>query len=56
MSAWAVPLRQGALNETRTRPPEASPSLHTVVHEAAHVLQQRAGVRLRGDLGQAGDA
>lgn len=35
---------------------DASPSLHTVAHEAAHVLQQRAGVRLRGDLGRAGDA
>lgn len=34
---------------------DASPSLHTVAHEAAHVLQQRAGVRLAGDLGAAGD-
>lgn len=35
---------------------DASPSLHTVAHEAAHVLQQRAGVRLSGALGRAGDA
>jgi hypothetical protein len=29
--------------------------LHTVAHEAAHVVQQRAGVQLRGGVGEAGD-
>jgi len=30
--------------------------LHTVAHEAAHVVQQRGGVSLKGGVGQAGDA
>lgn len=29
--------------------------LHTVAHEAAHVVQQRAGVQLKGGVGVAGD-
>jgi hypothetical protein len=29
--------------------------LHTVAHEAAHVVQQRAGVALSGGVGKAGD-
>ncbi|MCB9561623.1 MAG: DUF4157 domain-containing protein [Kofleriaceae bacterium] len=33
----------------------SSPSLHTAAHEAAHVVQQRAGVHLKGGLGEAGD-
>ena len=32
------------------------PSLHTAAHEAAHVVQQRAGVSLQGGVGRAGDA
>ena len=32
-----------------------SPSLHTAAHEAAHVVQQRAGVSLKGGVGQSGD-
>lgn len=32
------------------------PDLHTAAHEAAHVVQQRAGVSLSGGVGQAGDA
>lgn len=32
------------------------PDLHTAAHEAAHVVQQRTGVQLRGGVGQAGDA
>jgi outer membrane protein OmpA-like peptidoglycan-associated protein len=32
-----------------------APSLHTAAHEAAHVIQQRAGVHLKGGLGEAGD-
>lgn len=32
------------------------PDLHTAAHEAAHVVQQRAGVQLSGGVGQAGDA
>jgi hypothetical protein len=34
----------------------ATPSLHTAAHEAAHVVQQRAGVHLKGGVGEAGDA
>jgi hypothetical protein len=33
-----------------------TPSLHTAAHEAAHVVQQRAGVSLSGGVGQQGDA
>jgi len=32
-----------------------SPDLHTVAHEAAHVVQQQAGVALSGGVGQTGD-
>lgn len=32
-----------------------SPDLHTAAHEAAHVVQQRAGVQLKGGIGQEGD-
>jgi len=32
-----------------------APSLHTAAHEAAHVVQQRAGVHLKGGVGQDGD-
>lgn len=34
----------------------AAPSLSVAAHEAAHVVQQRAGVRLPGGVGGAGDA
>jgi hypothetical protein len=30
--------------------------LHTAAHEAAHVVQQRSGVQLKGGVGQVGDA
>ena len=33
-----------------------SPSLHTTAHEAAHVVQQRAGVSLDGGVGKVGDS
>lgn len=33
----------------------AAPSLRLAAHEAAHVVQQRAGVHLSGGVGQAGD-
>jgi hypothetical protein len=33
----------------------SSPDLHTAAHEAAHVVQQRGGVRLAGGVGRAGD-
>lgn len=33
----------------------ANPSLHTVAHEAAHIIQQQAGVHLKGGVGQEGD-
>lgn len=32
------------------------PSLHTAAHEAAHIVQQRAGVALSGGVGKAGDS
>lgn len=34
---------------------EGAPSLHTAAHEAAHVIQQRGGVQLRGGVGATGD-
>ncbi|HEX7840307.1 MAG TPA: DUF4157 domain-containing protein [Kofleriaceae bacterium] len=34
----------------------AVPSLHLAAHEAAHTIQQRAGVQLSSGVGQAGDA
>ena len=33
----------------------AGTDLHTVAHEAAHVVQQRGGVQLRGGVGETGD-
>jgi hypothetical protein len=33
-----------------------APDLHTAAHEAAHVVQQKGGVQLKGGVGQAGDA
>jgi hypothetical protein len=33
-----------------------TPSLHTAAHEAAHVVQQRGGVQLKGGVGESGDA
>jgi hypothetical protein len=33
----------------------SSPSLHTAAHEAAHVIQQQAGVQLLGGVGAVGD-
>lgn len=32
-----------------------APDLHTAAHEAAHVVQQRAGVQLKGGVGSEGD-
>lgn len=32
-----------------------TPDLHTAAHEAAHVVQQRTGVALKGGVGEAGD-
>jgi hypothetical protein len=32
-----------------------TPNLHTTAHEAAHVVQQRAGVQLKGGVGNAND-
>lgn len=34
---------------------DGAPSLHTAAHEAAHVVQQRGGVQLKGGVGQVGD-
>lgn len=31
------------------------PSLHTAAHEAAHVVQQRGGIRLKDNIGRKGD-
>jgi hypothetical protein len=33
-----------------------APDLHTAAHEAAHVVQQRGGVQLKGGVGETGDA
>jgi len=33
-----------------------SPGLHVAAHEAAHVVQQRGGVQLKGGVGEASDA
>lgn len=33
----------------------SAPSLHTAAHEAAHVVQQQAGVALKGGVGTVGD-
>ena len=33
-----------------------SPDVHTAAHEAAHVVQQRAGIHLSGGVGRSGDA
>jgi hypothetical protein len=33
-----------------------APSLHTAAHEAAHVVQQRGGVQLKGGVGASGDS
>jgi hypothetical protein len=33
----------------------SAPDLYTAAHEAAHVVQQRSGVHLRGGVGQTGD-
>lgn len=33
-----------------------APSLHTAAHEAAHIVQQKAGVQLAGGVGSEGDA
>ncbi len=32
-----------------------APDLHTAAHEAAHVVQQRGGVQLKGGVGETGD-
>jgi hypothetical protein len=32
-----------------------APNLHTAAHEATHIVQQRAGVKLAGKVGQVGD-
>src|SRR5687768_1181912 len=34
---------------------DGAPDLHTAAHEAAHVVQQQAGVQLAGGVGAAGD-
>ncbi len=33
----------------------SAPDLHTAAHEAAHVVQQRQGVQLKGGMGEVGD-
>lgn len=33
-----------------------APDLHTAAHEAAHIVQQRAGVQLKDGIGEPGDA
>ena len=33
----------------------SAPNLHTVAHEAAHIVQQQAGLQLKDGVGKAGD-
>jgi hypothetical protein len=33
-----------------------APDLHTAAHEAAHIVQQRSGVSLKGGVGETGDS
>jgi hypothetical protein len=33
----------------------SAPDLHTAAHEAAHIVQQRGGVQLKGNVGRTGD-
>ncbi|MEZ4466361.1 MAG: DUF4157 domain-containing protein [bacterium] len=35
---------------------KSDPDLHTAAHEAAHIVQQKSGVQLKGGVGEAGDA
>jgi hypothetical protein len=35
---------------------DGAPDLHTAAHEAAHVVQQRGGVQLKGGVGESGDS
>ncbi len=35
---------------------KSAPDLHTTAHEAAHVVQQRGGVSLKGGVGESGDS
>ena len=35
---------------------DSSPDLFTAAHEAAHIVQQQAGVQLKGGVGEAGDS
>lgn len=35
---------------------QSAPDLHTAAHEAAHVVQQKGGVQLKGGVGTEGDA
>ena len=35
---------------------KGAPDLHTAAHEAAHVVQQQAGIQLKGGVGEAGDS
>lgn len=35
---------------------QSMPALHTAAHEAAHVVQQKDGVQLKGGVGEVGDA
>ena len=34
---------------------KSNPSLHTTAHEAAHLIQQGSGIKLKGGVGQKGD-
>lgn len=54
-AAAAVELGAEAYTTGRDVAFAGSPSLYVAAHEAAHVVQQRAGVQLAGGAGQAGD-
>lgn len=52
-SAQAMGAQAYATGDRVVLGPQAD--LHTVAHEAAHVVQQRGGVQLKGGVGQVGD-
>ncbi len=52
--AWAIGAEAFARGSDVTF--SRTPSVHTAAHEAAHVIQQRAGVEVTGGIGKEGDA
>jgi 3D (Asp-Asp-Asp) domain-containing protein len=57
-AATAAAVELGAIAYTKGEQIAFSkaPSLHTAAHEAAHIVQQRAGVHVKGGVGEEGDS